>query len=198
MKTRLISLLTFLTVTFFTGNLLAEESAMDVVKSTTDQVISKLKTSDENFEQNDERINELVDELIAPRFDFPKMSRWVLGKNWRAASKEQQGRFVDAFQSLLIRTYAKALTNSADVSINYLPERMSDDKRKAIVKTEVDRNNGGPLIPIEYRLYSKNDTWLVYDVSIDHVSLISTYRNTFNSDIKSKGLETVIAELEKR
>lgn len=171
---------------------------MDVVKSTTDQVISKLKTSDENFEQNDERINELVDELIAPRFDFPKMSRWVLGKNWRAASKEQQGRFIDAFQSLLIRTYAKALTNSADVSINYLPERMSDDKRKAIVKTEVDRNNGGPLIPIEYRLYSKNDTWLVYDVSIDHVSLISTYRNTFNSDIKSKGLETVIAELEKR
>lgn len=181
-----------------TSNASAEENALDVVKNTSEEVIAKLKNESSAIEENSKRINELVDELIVPRFDFMKMSRWVLGKNWRNASKDQQTRFVNGFQGLLIRTYAKALTNSTDVKINYLPLRTSENDSKAIVKTEVDRNNGGPLIPIEYRLYKKNDAWLVYDVSIDHVSLISTYRGSINSDIKSKGLDAVITDLETR
>lgn len=191
-------LLVFCTSVMLINPSWAEESALDVVKNTSELVIEQLKNESAAIKTDPGRINQLVDQLIVPKFDFPKMSRWVLGKNWRTASAEQKTRFTSGFQKLLIRTYANALVQSTDVTINYLPVRTSEDGSKSIVKTEIDRNNGGPLIPIEYRLYKNGDHWLVYDVSIDNVSLVSTYRGTFNTDIKNKGLDSVINSLESR
>lgn len=191
-------LLAFCTCVLLFNPSLAEQTALDVVKNTSEQVIEQLKNESAAIKADPARINQLVDQLIIPKFDFPKMSRWVLGKNWRTASAEQKTRFTNGFQKLLIRTYANALVQSTNVTINYLPVRTSEDGSKSIVKTEINRNNGGPLIPIEYRLYKNGDQWLVYDVSIDNVSLVSTYRGTFNTDIKNKGLDAVIFSLESR
>ena len=171
----------------------AEATALEVVKNTSDQVIKRLKN-----ESDPQKINQAVDDLIAPNFDFPKMSRWVLGKNWRKASSDQQSRFTDAFQKLLIKTYSKALVESDNVDIKYLPVHAADDSKKVTVKTEIDRQNGGPKIPINYRLYKAGSGWKVYDVSIDGVSLVSTYRGSFNDEIKKKGLEALITDIESR
>ena len=171
----------------------AGATPLDVVKNTSDQVIERLKN-----ESDPQKINQTVNELIAPNFDFPKMSRWVLGKNWREASAEQQIRFTGAFQKLLIRTYSKALMDSNNVGIKYLPVRAAEDSKKVTVKTEVDRQNGGPLIPINYRLYKAGNDWKVYDISIDGVSLVSTYRGSFNDEIKKRGLEALILDIESR
>lgn len=176
----------------------AESTALDVVKNTSSQVIERLKEDTEGIKTDPQRINELVDELITPTFDFPKMSRWVLGKNWRKASAEQKTRFTNAFQSLLIRTYSRALAQSDNVNIKYLPAYPSKDGKKTTIKTEIHRPGGAPLIPINYRLYKSGDTWKVYDVAIDGVSLVSTYRGSFNDKIKKKGLDVLIKNLEDR
>lgn len=176
----------------------AESSALDVVKNTSSQVIERLKDDSQGIKSDPQRINQLVDELITPSFDFPKMSRWVLGKNWRKASDDQKTRFTNAFQGLLIRTYSRALVQSDNIDIKYLPEYPSKDGRKTTIKTEVYRPGGAPLIPISYRLYKTGGTWKVYDVSIDGVSLVSTYRGSFNDKIKKKGLDALIASLESR
>lgn len=175
----------------------AEATALDVVKNTAQQVIDRLK-NESDIKNNPKKINQLVDDLIAPNFDFPKMSRWVLGKNWRSATKEQQNRFTDAFEKLLIRTYSKALVRSDNVDINYLPVHASEDSKKVTIKTEIDRLDGSPLVPINYRLYKSSHGWKVYDVSVDGVSLVSTYRGTFNDEIKKKGLDALIESLEAR
>ncbi len=169
----------------------AEATALEVVKNTSDQVIERLKN-----EPDPQKVNQVVDTLIAPNFDFEKMSRWVLGKNWRKASPEQKSRFTEAFQKLLIKTYSKALVESDNVEINYLPVHAAENSKKVTVKTEIDRKNGGPRIPINYRLYKADEGWKVYDVSIDGVSLVSTYRGSFNDEIKKKGLEELITSLE--
>ncbi len=171
----------------------AEATPLEVVKNTSDQVIERLKN-----ESDPQKINQAVNDLIAPNFDFPKMSRWVLGKNWRKASSDQQTRFTGAFQKLLIKTYSKALVESDNVEIKYLPVHAAENSKKVTVKTEVDRQNGGPFIPINYRLYKAGNGWKVYDVSIDGVSLVSTYRGSFNDEIKRKGLEALITDIESR
>ncbi len=172
----------------------AEATALEVVKNTADQVIEKLKD-----EADQQKIKQVVNELIAPNFDFPKMSRWVLGKNWRKATPEQKKRFTEAFEDLLIKTYSNALTKADGVDIKYLPVHSSENSKKVTVKTEVDRKNGSPKVPINYRLYkSKKGGWKVYDVSIDGVSLVSTYRKSFNSEIKKGGLDKLIQHLEAR
>ncbi|MFK8068355.1 MAG: phospholipid-binding protein MlaC [Gammaproteobacteria bacterium] len=199
MKNLTKSLFVTLTLILFMASARAETTALEVVKNTSVQVIERLTNESGNIEDDPQAVKSAIDEFITPNFDFPKMSRWILGKkNWKSATSDQQERFTNAFQNLLIKTYSKALVASKDVDINYLPVRMSKDKKKAIVNAEVDRKNGSKVIPLSFRLYQAGDTWKVYDVSIDNVSLVSTYRKTFKDEIKRKSLDDLISKLESR
>lgn len=196
-----INKLYFIFIGFFllTVSAHAETTALDVVKNSSEQVIEQLKGKTEEFKSDPDAMHELVDKFITPNFDFPKMSRWVLGKkNWRQATSEQKLRFTNAFQKLLIKTYSKALVSSDDLDITYLPIRTSKDNKRVIVSTKIDRHNGSKVIPISYRLFKSAESWKVYDVSIDNVSLVSTYRKTFNDEIKRKSLDELITKLESR
>ena len=129
-------------------------AALEVVKNTSMQVIDRLKDEPEEVRADPKLINQLVDELITPNFDFPKMSRWVLGKNWRKASDDQKARFTKAFQGLLIRTYSRALVESDNIDIKYLPVHASKKKKQGNSKKRRSIvPNGAPMIPINYRLY---------------------------------------------
>lgn len=190
--------LTFLATPNAEVEAMTKSTALDVVKNTSDQVLNRLRNESETMQANPAAINAMVDELIIPNFDFVKMSKWVLGKNWRDATTEQKNRFTGAFQKLLVRTYAKALVASKDTEIKYLPFHTDDTSKRVTVKTEVDRGTGAPLLPINYRLYKKGLDWKVYDVAVNGVSLVSTYRGSFNSDIRAKGLDALITSLENR
>ncbi len=193
------SIFAALSFLLFTASVYAETTALEVVKNTSEQVIERLKNGSGDIEADPQAVKNVINELITPNFDFPKMSRWILGKkNWGAASLDQQERFTNAFQKLLIITYSKALVASKDVEINYLPVRTSTNKKKVIVNAEVDRKNGSKIIPLSFRLYQAGDVWKVYDVSIDNVSLVSTYRKTFKDEIKRKSLDDLIKKLESR
>lgn len=183
---------------WFAGGLaFAAQSPQELVKQTTDQMLSKLRDERQVIDQHPERIYDLVDQIVLPHFDFERMSQLVLGKYWRSASPEQRQRFVEQFRNLLVRTYAKSLSSYTDNKVNFLPFRGGPTPQDVTVRTEVEQPGGFP-IPIDYSLYLKDDEWKVYDVVVDGVSLVTNYRTTFANQIRQESLDKLIASLASR
>lgn len=173
------------------------EIAEQNVKNTTEEVLSRIKAEKQTLETNPEIIYDLIDEVVIPHFDFIKMSRWVLGKNWKLASQDQRDRFVNAFRTLLIRTYAKALQQYSDEKIEYLQTEGDLDSKFIIIKTRIKRQ-GSKIIPIDYRMYNNKEAWKVIDIIVDNVSLVSTYRGSFASEIRQNGIDSLIIHLSEK
>jgi len=175
----------------------SDHAALILVKDTTALIKKQIKEDDAAIKENPEHMYDLVNKIVLPHFDFEKMSAWVLGKNWRSASKEQKQRFTEEFSRLLVRTYSKAIYDNIDQTINFLPIRGTPEEDKVTVRTEVPQAAGFP-IPIDYKMYKKGNEWKVYDVVIDAISLVSNYRSSFNQEIKKSGLDSLIASLADR
>jgi phospholipid transport system substrate-binding protein len=165
----------------------------EIVKSTTEQVLQALR--EDGATADKQKIYAIVEQMVLPHFDFRKMSQWVLGKNWKQGSPQEQERFVEEFQRLLVRTYSTALTEYTNQEINYLPTRQDDDGKIATVKTEVVEPNGGGTIPIDYRLYTRDGEWKVFDVWVNGASLVTTYRTSFNEQVSTKGFSGMVEDL---
>lgn len=175
--------------------LLAAQSAQQLVIDTSSKVIERLKSDRVKLQADPSLIYPLVEDVVLPHFDFKRMSIWVLGKNWRRASAEQQEQFIEEFRTLLVRTYAKALLEYTDQSINYLPFHAEPDAKRVTVRTEVSQP-GGLAIPIHYSMYlNEAGEWKVYDISVDGVSLVTNYRSSFASEIRNGGIEKLLERL---
>ncbi|HEY0720372.1 MAG TPA: ABC transporter substrate-binding protein [Gammaproteobacteria bacterium] len=172
----------------------AGQEPQQLVQSTSEQVMARLKKDHDQLQKKPDLIYPLVEDLVLPHFDFTKMSQWVLGVNWRSASPDQKARFTEQFRTLLVRTYAKALLEYTDQKISYLPFHAAADAKTVTVKTEIIQA-GGQNIPVYYNLYHKGDDWKVYDISIDGVSLVNNYRTSFAEEIRQGGLDKLIAHL---
>ena len=172
----------------------ATPTAEEIVKTTADQVIARLKQDREELRARPERIYGLVDELIIPHFDFSSMSKWVLGQNWRKATAAQQESFTDQFRTLLVRTYAKALLEYSDNEITYYPMQKNPESNLVVVKTDVTQT-GSSKIPINYSMHIQDGEWKVVDVAINGISLVSTYRGSFATEIRTNGLDSLINQL---
>jgi len=175
----------------------AVASPDDVVKVTADGVISHIENNRSVLEKNPGKIYEMVDQLIIPRFDFISMSKWVLGKHWKQASEAQRSEFITQFKALLVRTYARALLEYSGQEIKYFPSEQNPKSNIAVVKTELTSASNTHL-PILYRMHQKNEEWKVVDVSVDGVSLVTTYRGSFATQIKKNGFDSLLNELSKK
>lgn len=173
----------------------AEDVAPDMlVKNTANDVLEIIR-KDKDIQNGDMRkISALAEEKILPHFDFERMSRMVLGKHWSRASKEQQQQFVNEFRSLLIRTYASALTKYRNQTIEYKPMRAQPTDTDVTVRTQIVQPGGQPL-PIDYSLIKKEDGWKVYDVVIEGVSLVTNYRGQFSTEVRQSGMDGLIQRL---
>ncbi len=165
-----------------------------VVKQTASGLIDRIESQRSEFDADPEKIYTVIDELVMPHFDFVSMSKWVLGNNWKTASKKQRSDFIVQFQTLLVRTYARALLEYSDQEIKYFPAEINPKKKLAVVKTEMNSAGAQPL-PITYRMYQQRDAWKVVDVSVNGVSLVSTYRGSFSTQIKQQGFDSLISQL---
>jgi len=181
---------------FFSSMLVAADIiAPDVMlKQTSDEVIAVLKEKREQLKNDPAIVYELVHEYILPHLDEVTIAKLALGKNWRAATREQKLEFIEEFRDLLIRTYGKSLSEFSDQEINYLPVRMKQGEQKVVVKSEV-LQPGGPSIPVSYRMRIKDDAWKVYDLSIDGVSLVTSYRGTFDQEVRKGGIDGLLKYL---
>ncbi len=171
------------------------EEAQQLVIDTSTRVLERLRQDREKLQANPGLIYPLVEDLVLPHFDFERMSIWVLGKNWRKADRQQQQEFIEAFRTLLVRTYAKALLEYTDQSLNYLPFHAEEDAKRVTVRTEVTQP-GGVNIPINYSMFlNQKGEWKVYDISVDGVSLVTNYRSSFASEIRQGGIDKLLARL---
>ena len=195
MKKYLIKLL-FLAV-FFSINSIAALGPEELVKKTAEDVLFAIKADEEIQKGNKEKIYQLAEEKILPNFDFERVARLVLGRAWRSASDEQKKGFIVEFRTLLLKTYAVALSKYKDHVIEFKPTRMSDTDEIVIVKTEITQSGGQP-IRVNYALSKNSGKWLVFDIVIEGVSLVTNYRSQFSSEIKRNGMDALIKKLSKK
>ena len=162
-----------------------------MLKQTSDEVIAVLKDRKQELKDDPQLVYDLVHEYILPHLDEVTIAKLALGKNWRNASREQKIEFINEFRDLLIRTYGKSLSEFSDQTINYFPVKLAAGEDKVVVKSEV-LQSGGPSIPVAYRMRLKDNEWKVYDLSIDGVSLVTSYRGTFAQEIRKGGMEGLL------
>ena len=195
MKNFIIKL--FLLGVFFSSNTLGALGPEELVKKTAEDVMFAIKADQEIQKGNKEKIYKLAEEKILPNFDFEKVARLVLGRAWRTASANQKKGFIVEFRTLLLKTYAVALSKYKDQKIEFKPTRMSDKDEIVIVKSSIIQSGAQP-INVNYALSKSTGNWLVFDIVIEGVSLVTNYRSQFSSEIKRNGMDTLIKKLAKK
>ena len=203
-----MKLIRFWLLLFATSLLIAPVQAEPTAPNTvldmaTRQMITAINANQEKIKADPSVVNGLVEDILMPHIDFIASSKWVLGKHWRRASKDQKLEFIRQFRALLLRFYSVALaeylttnTVSEDMFV-FLPLRGDTSTKRVTVHSEIHAPSGS-IIPIKYSMHLTKKGWKVYDVSIEGVSMVTTYRTSFASEIKQKGLDGLIASLAER
>lgn len=166
-----------------------------LVDETTQEVIEIIKQDEAIKSGNKDRMLDLVETKIIPHFDFSRMTRLAMGKNWRSASPEQQTVLVNEFRTLLVRTYSNTLTSYSDEKISVTPIENLGDATEVTVRTQVLQGMGKQPVPIDYNMEKKETGWKVFDVTVAGVSLVTNYRSSFDSQIRRGGVDGLIKTL---
>lgn len=191
---KLLQLLLSVTLAGFAFAALADVAPDELVKSTATEVLEIVKQDKEIQAGDMKKISALAEEKILPNFNFDRVCRMVLGKHWSSASKEQKEAFKQEFRSLLIRTYASALSKYRNQVIEYKPLRMQPTDKEVTVKTEIQQPGAQP-IAVDYSLEKTPQSWKVYDIIIEGVSLVTNYRGQFGDEIRRSGMDGLIQKL---
>jgi phospholipid transport system substrate-binding protein len=139
----------------------------------------------------------LAEQKVLPHFDFARMARLAVGRNWAQANDAQKEALVKEFRTLLVRTYSSSLSQYRNQTIEVKPLKLGANDKDAVVKTAVIQQ-GGPPIPIDYAMEKADGGWKVYDVIIDGASLVTTYRGTFNEQVQKGGIDGLVKTLQER
>jgi phospholipid transport system substrate-binding protein len=174
----------------------AQQLAPDVlVKSITEEVVAILK-KDQDIQAGDaKKAADLIETKIVPHFNFIRMTRIAMGRNWQLASPEQQKELASEFKTLLVRTYSTALSNYRDQQIDYKPLRAKPEDTEVTVRSDVKQSGSSQPVAINYEMEKTPNGWKVYDVKVGGVSLVTTYRDTFASEVRERGVDGLIKSL---
>ena len=165
----------------------------DVVMNTlTSELIAVLKQDLAAGRRTD--IASLIERRIVPVFDFQRMTRIAVARNWRLASPQQQAELVAQFRTLLVRTYSYALSGYQDQEITYRPLRVAEGDTEVLVRSIV-RRRGAPPVSIDYEMAEGIAGWQVYDVKVEGVSLVLNYRESFAGVVSAGGIDALIKAL---
>jgi len=186
-----------LSILCFSTTVFAIEAPDALVKRTAEDVLAVIKNDAEIQAGSQEKIFALAEEKILPNFNFDRVSRLVLGKNWTKATPEQKTAFQAEFRTLLLRTYATALSKYKNQVIEYKPLHMPEGANTASVKTQIVQPGGQP-IEVNYTLAKEAEAWKVYDIVIEGVSLVTNYRGQFAQEIRQNGLDSLIKKLSEK
>jgi phospholipid transport system substrate-binding protein len=176
----------------------AQDVAPDVlVKNVTQEVIGIVKQDQDIQAGSHKKTVALVEEKVLPHFDFNRMTALAMGQNWRKATPEQQGQLVEQFKTLLVRTYSTALSSYRNQVIDFKPLRAQPADTDVTVRSDVKQPGGEP-VSIDYSLEKSPGGWKVYDVVVGGVSLVTTYRDTFTSEVRTSGIDGLIKALSEK
>jgi len=197
MQNAMLSLILF---GFVAGNALAAVAgvAPDVLAKTTTEEVLEILRNNKDIRTDPKKVTELVEAKILPHFDFTKMTRLAVGKGWRQASPEQQQTLVTEFRNLLVRTYGTSLTQYKNETVEFKPLKMEPDAADVMVKSQINRAGGGQSIAVDYTMEKSSSGWKIYDVTIEGVSLVTTYRGSFADEVQRSGVDGLIAHLQQK
>jgi len=174
----------------------AEGPAPDVlVRNTTEEVLTIVRNDKEIKAGKVDRIVDLIEEKVAPHFDFPRMTRLAVGRAWRDATPAQRDALIKEFRTLLVRSYSAAFTAYTGVTVEYRPFRFNPGDTEASVQTLIKLPDGKESIAVDYDMALTPNSWKVYDVRVAGASLIINYRNLFALDIDRGGIDGLIKSL---
>lgn len=170
-----------------------------VVETTINDLIEQLEARRTELEKDKQKLFQMVEDVVVPHFEIQMIARLVLGKHWRTASEKQREAFAEEFKKLMIRTYATALFEyTGNEKMVVKPLRIKDGDKRAKVETKITLP-GAPPVPVNYSFILTNSgDWKIYDVKIDGISLVTTYRSSYGQAVQNKGLDILIDELKKK
>jgi phospholipid transport system substrate-binding protein len=167
-----------------------------LVENSAKKMLQELDANRAMYRADPAKLDALVGNVLLPNFDTEYSARLVLGQSWRTATPEQRKRFVDAFYHSLLRNYGAALIDFTGDRFVVLPYKGEASDTTATVRTEV-KKSGGDKVPVNFSLRKTPEGWKAWDVVIEGISYVKSFRTDFASEIQQKGLDDVISRLEK-
>ena len=168
-----------------------------LVKKMTEEVLAAIK-SDQQLAAGDRRkAIKLAEEKILPHVDFEEATRLAVGRGWKQASPEQQKKLVGEFRSMLVRTYSNAISAYQGQTMRVMPVRMKRGDTEATVHNQFIRPGARPVL-VDYTMRQTEKGWKIYDIVIEGVSLVLTYRSEFDAVVKQDGIDGLIKRLSQK
>jgi phospholipid transport system substrate-binding protein len=167
----------------------------EVVQEAAQGMLGDLDKDRDAYRRDPVKVGQLVDKYLLPHFDTDFSAKLVLGVHWRSATPEQRKRFTDAFYHSLLTNYGSALVDFTSDRLRIFPTNVDPGTRTATVRTEVKRSNGD-RVAVNYYLHKTPQGWKAWDVVIDGISYVNSYREDFGPQIEQQGLDAVIKRLE--
>ena len=166
----------------------------ELVKKVTADVLDSIK-ADKQLQAGDrKKALALAEQKILPHVDFREAAKLATGKAWQGASTEQQERIVSEFRSMLVRIYSNSIDVYRGQTMRVLPVRAPKDATEAVVRNQYLREGRQPVV-VEYAMRKAADGWKIYDITVEGVSLVLTYRAEFESITRTSGVDGLIKRL---
>jgi len=168
-----------------------------LVRKITSDVLAAIK-QDKDLQAGDrEKALALAETKVLPHIDFREMTKLAAGRNWTAASREQRVKMVDGFRTMLVRTYSNAIDTYRGQTLDVQPVRMSPKDEEARVRN-IYHSPGRPPVPVDYQMLKTPEGWKIYDIVVDGVSLVLTYRTEFEQEVRKNGIDGLIARMKEK
>jgi phospholipid transport system substrate-binding protein len=173
----------------------AEAVEPDVlVKNIAEDVLAVIRQNQANQAGGQEEILKLVNAKVLPHFDFERMTRLAVGRNWRKATPKQKNTLVAEFRNLLVNTYTNAFTRYQNQTVKVTPVERPAGVNEITVKTLI-LEPGAQRIAVDYEMEKTPDGWKVFDLRVEGVSLVIVYRSTFTREVRMSGIDGLIKTL---
>lgn len=166
-----------------------------LIRNTVDEVLNIVRKDKDLRSGNQKKMLELVDAKVLPHFNFEHMTKLAVGRAWRTATPEQKKALMNEFRIMLVRTYTKPFTSYRDQVVEIKPFKLESGATDVTVKTSIVKPGSQQPILVDYDMEKSPDGWKVYDLTVEGVSLVTSYRGTFADQIQQVGIDGLIKTL---
>lgn len=182
-------------LTFFMTQAMAQSAteALEIVKIQVSTVLTDLDNNKARYQNDPRLLNTMIESKMIQYFDADIMARLVMGKHWKNTTEQQKNDFVNEFKQLILRTYSTSLLDYTGAKVEYgKPTEVKRNRTKINVKVT---SPTGMVYPLTLSMIYRNNQWRGYDVALDGLSVITSYRSSIGEEISRKGLQTVIDDI---
>ncbi|MGH8226629.1 MAG: MlaC/ttg2D family ABC transporter substrate-binding protein [Steroidobacteraceae bacterium] len=173
----------------------ATQGPSQVVQQVAQRFLKDLDAHRAAYAKNPKLLREAVDRDVLPYFDVQFAARLVLARYWRTATPQQRKAFVEAFENSMFANYGSALLGFQSNRLRVLPTRAAPGAKNAIVRTEIHRD-GGSTVQVNFALHETPQGWKAWDVIVEGISYVKSFRDDFGAQIEQQGLDAVIKRLQ--